>query len=136
MNNKSQINNLEDLRFEKRILQEKIAKKERKIIKRFKEIKLYASPQQIIGEVGEKYGFNGDYISLLLPLALKLRTSFIGANWFQKLRKIPPKKLAIYSVLGLGLGAGLYYYIRKKRATTKTQANSFSFIEDSEDVIF
>ena len=133
MKNKyKKIKDLEDLQFEKQRLKLKIAKTEKKIVNRFKSIKNEVTPSIILSEVLSRFDINSDYISLLLPLALKLKNSIFNFRTLKSVFNRSGKKWIILSLLAAGTTAGIYYWWRK-RAQSRANSEDDDFDEFDND---
>ena len=117
------IRNFDDLLYEKRRLQIKVAKSERKIVERFQSIKNESTATSILSEVLNKFDMQSDYITLLLPLLFKFRKSIFNNKLFKNIRLIPRRKWIILSLIATGAGAGIYYWWRKRKNSTVNNLN-------------
>ena len=121
----NRIRTLEDLRDEKFFLRKKIAKRRKKIEKRFVFLKEEASASRIFSETVGSTGGYAELIPIVLPLLLKFKENIINSKFVQNLKTIPRKRIFLYSLLGLGTAVSGVFLYRKFRR--KSQNDSFEY---------
>ncbi len=110
------IASLADLQMQKKALENKIQKKQKKINKRIKKLSQIATPQNVYSELLQHFEFDESIILNLLPHALKKGNEF-GLN----LKNVSPKTLAWIAAGGIGAGLSGYLLYQNSKKETNTE---------------
>ena len=103
------IETMEDLAYEKYLLQKKINKKELNIKNKAIEIKNNLSVSSVL----DSMGLNGDLLTALIPLFFKYKGTITQSDFYQNLTNTPQKKKITQVILGIGASLLVYFLYRK-----------------------
>ena len=104
------IKTLEDLKFQRNLLENKVLKKEQKLFRKSKKLKKHFSVQTVYSEILEEFELNGSIVLNILPIALK------KINESKEYFKDSKNKTVIYATLGALLATITTIFIQKQQS--------------------
>jgi hypothetical protein len=108
------INKQNDIEYQKYRLKRKLRKREKTLRKRFNEVKEQNRPKNLVFNIAEGLGADGDLFNTLIPILVRYGKQLSRADLFKQVKKSPRSSLLVLSA-GLSLGLLSYLLFKSKK---------------------